>query len=148
MAGSTTPRDENAPAATTKNIRLRAENVNQRRAGRRGKTRLLPGVVGRNLRIRPGLPPQDDLIAPGVLEGVVVAVEFLPVVVAPQFGCAALDRAGQDVLVRLAVAHQDPDARLAPLAGERARAHALGVGMRARVGRVEDAEVQVADVAV
>ena len=39
---------------------------------------LLPRVIVRNLRLRPGLAPQDDLVAPRVFEGVVEAVEFLP----------------------------------------------------------------------
>ena len=55
-------------------------------------SRLLPGVVLRHLRVRTGLAPQHDLVAPGIAEGVVVAVEFLPVVIAPQLRRAAIDR--------------------------------------------------------
>src|SRR6185437_8563198 len=99
--------------------RNRSGSATRRRAsgwsGQAPRGLLFPRVVGRDLRIGPALDPQDDLVAPGVAEGVVEAVEFLPLVVGPEHRRAPVGRALQDILVRLAVADQDPDSRLAPL---------------------------------
>src|SRR5437868_14475950 len=92
--------------------------------------------VGGDLGIGAGLAPEHDLVAPGVAEGVVVAVEFLPVVVAPQLGGPAIGRPLQDVVVILAIADQDPDPRLAPAVGQCTRLDAGGIGVRAGVGGV------------
>jgi uronate dehydrogenase len=59
-----------------------------RRRSRAGGLSLLPREAVRDCGVLPCLAPQHDLIAPRIAEGVVVAVEFRPVVVAPQQGRA------------------------------------------------------------
>src|SRR5580693_3075901 len=107
------------------------------------KALLLPRIVRRNLRILAGFAPEDDLVAPWIFEGVIVAVEFLPIVVAPEKLGAALGGALQDIVRRIAVADEYPDARLAAVAAELARCDAFALGMGARIGGFEDAEMEI-----
>src|SRR5579859_1486948 len=91
---------------------------------------LLGRIAFRDLRIRAGLAPQDDLVAPGVGESVIEAVEGRPVVIAPEDRGAARHRALQDGVHGFVVADQDPDAWLSAAFAQRTRrcAGRLGVG--------------------
>ncbi len=55
---------------------------------------------------------------------------------------------GEDSVCGIVVAYQDPDPSLAPAVREFPRVHAFRVRVRPRVGGVEYAEVQVADLAL
>ncbi len=78
----------------------------------------------------------------------IVAVEFFPIVIAPQdFGAALLGR-GQDAVGEIVVADQNPHPRLAAVAAEGARLDPIGIGMGTGVLGIEDADMEVANLAL
>src|SRR3954449_7673014 len=99
----------------------------------------------RNDRIRSALGPQDQGVAPRILERAVETVELGPVVTAPQLSCTEAHRGVEDALVAVVVGHEDPDASRSPRGARSPRLHSPGIGVRPRIGDVVDAHVQVAD---
>src|SRR5882724_9979431 len=95
-----------------------------RGAPRRRYKRLFAGIMVGDLRLRPRLYPQHDLIAPGITKGVVIAVELLPIMILPQQGGTALHSGIEDGLMGLAIADQNPNARFAPAICQAARFNA------------------------
>src|SRR3954452_23947661 len=82
----------------------------------------------RNDRIRSALGPQDQGVAPRILERAVEAVELGPVVTAPQLCCAEAHRGVEDPLVAVVVGHEDPDASRSPRGARSPRLHSPGIG--------------------
>src|SRR5690242_879903 len=70
----------------------------------------LTGPALRNLRVVAALGPQDERVAPRVLEGGVEAVELFPVVVAPELGGAVGHRPVHDRVGAVVVADEHPHA--------------------------------------